>query len=109
MHLDLSDDKTAALTTEFKRIIEGDRCPLSPRISALRGILAKLAPADRHRHRPALTLDQLADIEDSRGRDAGRAVLSGLVEGAARGTNKLLSRVFLEKAGGGRRPQALSR
>jgi hypothetical protein len=44
MHLDLSDDKAAALTKELNAIVENDRYPLSPRIRTLRGILAKLQP-----------------------------------------------------------------
>jgi hypothetical protein len=39
----LTDEKTALLAL-LKRTIEDDRYPLSPRISMLRGILAKLQP-----------------------------------------------------------------
>src|SRR5215471_14555121 len=42
MHLDLSDDETAALLRELDNIIEGDRYPLSPRILTLKAIRAKL-------------------------------------------------------------------
>jgi hypothetical protein len=44
MHLDLSDDETAALTQELHEVVENDRYPFSPRIRTLRGILAKLRP-----------------------------------------------------------------
>jgi hypothetical protein len=44
MHLDLSDEETAALTQELHDIVESDPYPLSPRIRMLRGILAKLRP-----------------------------------------------------------------
>jgi hypothetical protein len=44
MHLDLSDDKAAALTQELHDIVENDRCPFSPRMRSQRGILAKLGP-----------------------------------------------------------------
>jgi hypothetical protein len=44
MHLDLSDDETAALLRELDQIIEGDRYPLSPRILTLKTIRAKLRP-----------------------------------------------------------------
>jgi hypothetical protein len=44
MHLDLSDEETAALTRELHEIVENDRYPFSPRIRTLRGILAKLRP-----------------------------------------------------------------
>jgi len=38
----LTDDEKTALTALLKRTIDDDRYPLSPRISQLRGILAKL-------------------------------------------------------------------
>ena len=44
MHLDLSDDETAALLRELDHIIDGDRFPLSPRILTLKAIRAKLRP-----------------------------------------------------------------
>jgi hypothetical protein len=44
MHLDLSDEQAAALTQELYDIVENDRYPFSPRIRALRGIVAKLRP-----------------------------------------------------------------
>ncbi len=44
MHLDLSDEETAALTSELHNIVENDRYPFSPRVRTLRGILAKLRP-----------------------------------------------------------------
>jgi hypothetical protein len=44
MHLDLSDEETAALTKELHDIVENDRYPFSPRIQILKGILAELRP-----------------------------------------------------------------
>jgi hypothetical protein len=44
MHLDLTDEQTAALTQELHDIVENDRYPFSPRIRTLRGILNKLRP-----------------------------------------------------------------
>jgi hypothetical protein len=44
MHLDLTDEETAALTQELHEIVETDRYPFSHRIRTLRGILAKLRP-----------------------------------------------------------------
>jgi len=44
MHLDLTDDETAALTQELHDIVESDRYPFSPRIRTLRAILAELDP-----------------------------------------------------------------
>jgi hypothetical protein len=44
MHLDLTDEEAAALAQELHDIVESDHSPLSPRIRALRAILAKLKP-----------------------------------------------------------------
>jgi hypothetical protein len=44
MHLDLSDEETAALTQELHDLLESDKYPLSPRMRTLRDILAKLRP-----------------------------------------------------------------
>jgi hypothetical protein len=44
MHLDLTDEETAALTQELHNIVENDRYPFSPRIRTLRAILNKLRP-----------------------------------------------------------------
>jgi hypothetical protein len=45
MHLDLTDEETAALAKELHDIVENDRYPFSPRIRAtLRAILAKREP-----------------------------------------------------------------
>jgi hypothetical protein len=44
MHLDRSDEETAALTQELHDIVENDRYPFSPRIRTLRAILANLRP-----------------------------------------------------------------
>jgi hypothetical protein len=45
MILELSDDETAALETELRRIIDDDRYPLTPRIQTLKAILNKIRPA----------------------------------------------------------------
>jgi hypothetical protein len=42
MHLDLTDEETAALTKELHDIVESDHFPFSPRIRTLRAILGKL-------------------------------------------------------------------
>ena len=42
----LTDDEKAAVAALLKRTIDADRYPLSPRIGTLRGILAKLEPAE---------------------------------------------------------------
>jgi hypothetical protein len=44
MHLDLSDEETAALAQELHEIVENDRYPFSPRVLKLKAILAKLRP-----------------------------------------------------------------
>jgi hypothetical protein len=44
MHLDLTVEETAALIKELHDTVENDPYPFSPRIRALRAILAKLRP-----------------------------------------------------------------
>jgi hypothetical protein len=44
MTLDLTEEEAAALLRELDEIIESDRFPLSPRLSPLKAILAKLRP-----------------------------------------------------------------
>ena len=44
MHLDLTDEETAALLRELDGLIDGDRYFLSPRIKTLRAIRAKIRP-----------------------------------------------------------------
>jgi hypothetical protein len=44
MHLDLSDDESAALTKELDGIIRDDRYPFSKRIRTLKAVLVKLRP-----------------------------------------------------------------
>jgi hypothetical protein len=44
MHLDLSDDETAALARLLSDTIDGDRYPLSPRILTLKTILSRIKP-----------------------------------------------------------------
>jgi hypothetical protein len=48
----LTDDEKTALVALLKRTIDADRYPLSPRISVLRGILAKLEPPEPVRAPP---------------------------------------------------------
>jgi hypothetical protein len=45
MHLDLSNDESAALTKELDDITRNDRYPFSERIRTLKAILAKLRPS----------------------------------------------------------------
>jgi hypothetical protein len=52
MHLDLTDDQTEALIRELRNIIPNDRYPLSPRIVALKEILAQLRPEPEHEPLP---------------------------------------------------------
>jgi hypothetical protein len=54
MHLDLSDEETAALTQELHEIVENDRYPFSHRIRTLRAILAKLRPEPVRKPLPPL-------------------------------------------------------
>jgi hypothetical protein len=42
MHLDLTDEETAAITQELHNIVENDRYPFSPRICTLRAILSNI-------------------------------------------------------------------
>jgi hypothetical protein len=56
MHLDLTDEETAALAQELHAIVENDRYPLSPRIRTLRGIFAKLRPEPVRESLPRLKL-----------------------------------------------------
>jgi len=44
MHLELTDEQTAALVRELSQIVQNDRYPLSPRIVALKEILGMLRP-----------------------------------------------------------------
>jgi hypothetical protein len=44
MTLDLSDEETAALARLLTTTIDDDRYPLSPRVQALKAILAKIRP-----------------------------------------------------------------
>jgi hypothetical protein len=44
MMLDLTEEETDALAKLLSRTIDDDRCPLSPRIQDLKGILAKIRP-----------------------------------------------------------------
>jgi hypothetical protein len=53
MHLDLSDEETAALTQELHDIVENDRYPFSSRIRTLRAILTQLRPEPAREPLPA--------------------------------------------------------
>jgi hypothetical protein len=57
MQLDLTDEEAGALLRLLNRTIEEDRYPLSPRISTLRHIRAKLpgAPSEPPPARPPRT------------------------------------------------------
>jgi hypothetical protein len=44
MNLELTDEETGALIRELTQIVQNDRYPLSPRIVALKEILAQLRP-----------------------------------------------------------------
>ena len=44
MHLDLSDDESAALARLLRKTIDEDHYPLSPRIRTLQAILDRLDP-----------------------------------------------------------------
>ena len=44
MHLDLTDEETAALLKELDGLIDGDRYFLSPRIKILKAIRTKIKP-----------------------------------------------------------------
>ena len=44
MHLDLTEEETAALLRELDSLIDGDRYFLSPRIKTLKAIRAKIRP-----------------------------------------------------------------
>jgi hypothetical protein len=52
MHLDLSDEETAALLKELHDIVENDPYPFSPRIRTLRAILNLLKPELAHETSP---------------------------------------------------------
>jgi uncharacterized membrane protein len=44
MSLELTDEEAAALVKELDEIVRNDRHPVSPRIQALRAMLAKIRP-----------------------------------------------------------------
>jgi hypothetical protein len=54
MHLDLSDDETAALARLLRDTIADDRYPLSPRIRTLQAILDKIEPPPAREPLPPL-------------------------------------------------------
>ena len=72
MHLDLTDEETAALAQELHDIVENDRYPLSPRIRTLRGILAKLRPEPVREPLPPPKVSSLPRATAASGRRAGR-------------------------------------
>ena len=51
MNLELTDEPTEALIQGLRKLIDDDRYPLSPRLAALREILATLKP-EPERQRP---------------------------------------------------------
>jgi hypothetical protein len=53
MHLDLSDEQTAALLGTLDRMIDSDRYPLSPRIRTLKEIRAMIKPYPVREQLPA--------------------------------------------------------
>jgi hypothetical protein len=69
MHLDLSDEETAALTQELHDIVESDRYPFSPRVRTLRAVLAQLRPEPVREPLPPLKV-----YGPPRGGDTGDAV-----------------------------------
>ena len=57
MTLDLTDEKTAALTKHLRQALDNHRYPLAPRLDPLKAILAKLdPPAPRPEPLPPLKL-----------------------------------------------------
>jgi hypothetical protein len=54
MHLELSDDESAALARLLRKAIDDDRYPLSLRIRTLRGILDRLEPPPAREMPPPL-------------------------------------------------------
>jgi hypothetical protein len=62
MHLDLSDEETAALSQELHDIVEGDRYAFSPRIRTLRAILNSI-PRRGRRPEPPPPLNVGADVK----------------------------------------------
>ena len=67
--LDLDDEETFALLNLLTETIESDRYPLSPRIQALRRLLAKFGRW-RHRHRRDRRRRKSETRADGRGRSA---------------------------------------
>ena len=54
MHLDLTDEETAALARLLSETIDGDRYPLLLRILTLKAILAKIRPEPVRKPLPPL-------------------------------------------------------
>ena len=66
MHLDdLNDEDIEVLVRLLRKAIDGDRCPLSPRVQTLRAILARLRPEPA---RPAASPEPRVYAPPSRGR-----------------------------------------
>jgi hypothetical protein len=72
VHLDLSDEETAALTQELHDIVQNNRYPFSPRIRTLRGILAKIRPEPVREPLPPLKVYAPPRAASTRRRRAGR-------------------------------------
>ena len=94
MTLDLSDDEAAALAQLLRRTIDENRYPLSPRLTPLKAILAKLDPPEpRPELRPPLNA---YDAPKVRRRRAGRTGAKGRRDVAAPPT--LFARLGLPEA-----------
>jgi hypothetical protein len=52
MHLDLTDEESAALLSELDKLIDADRFPLSPRVGTLKTIRAKIRPEPKREPLP---------------------------------------------------------
>jgi hypothetical protein len=72
MHLDLSDEETAALLRELDEIIESDRYFLSPRIQTLKAVRAKLRPEPVREPLPARKVYEPPRATVARRRSGGR-------------------------------------
>jgi hypothetical protein len=103
MHLDLSDEETAALVRELRDIVGGDKFPLSPRIRTLRAILGKLRPEPVREPlpRPKVYAPPKADsqVEHVFARQKGPMGLFIRTIGLARATTKIgLAKLAMIKA-----------
>ena len=72
MNLDLNDQQTDTLIRELSSVIQNDRYPLSPRIVALKEILAMMRPEPERE--PLPPLDALPRATTIKGWQAGRYI-----------------------------------